>query len=143
MNSSDAPLLQIAVKAAIVNDRGEVLIVREAATGKNNTIVGRYTLVGGRLEAGEAFLDGLKREVREETGLEIEPIRPLHVGEWRPVIHGVSHQIIAIFMLCTTETDIVRLSLEHDAYHWVKPLESDKYNMIDPDGLVAQSVSMT
>lgn len=36
---------------------------------------GRWDLPGGFLEEGEEPLDGLRRELREETGLEIEPVR--------------------------------------------------------------------
>jgi ADP-ribose pyrophosphatase YjhB (NUDIX family) len=36
------------------------------------TVAGRWFLPGGGLEHGEAPLDGLRREVAEETGLRIE-----------------------------------------------------------------------
>ncbi|MEK7153242.1 MAG: NUDIX hydrolase, partial [Patescibacteria group bacterium] len=72
-------MLQVAAKAAVIDDKGRVLIVREAATGKNNTKVGLWGLVGGRLDPGESFLDGLQREVAEETGLRVRPLNPLYV----------------------------------------------------------------
>ncbi len=34
---------------------------------------GWWSLPGGALETGESLADGVRREVREETGLEIEP----------------------------------------------------------------------
>ena len=34
-----------------------------------------YTLVAGFLEAGETIEDAVKREVREEVGIEVEDIR--------------------------------------------------------------------
>src|SRR6187431_844175 len=100
----DVPVLRVAAKAIIVNDKGQVLIIREASTGPDNTKVGQWGLVGGRLEPGESFLEGLQREVREETGLKVQVEKPVHVGEWRPIIRDVPHQIIAIFMLCRAET---------------------------------------
>jgi 8-oxo-dGTP diphosphatase len=134
--ANNLPILQVAAKAAIVNKMGEVLIVREAQTGKNNTKVGLYGLVGGRLDPGETFYDGLAREVLEETGLTATPLAPLYVGEWHPVIRGQEHQIIAIFMLCRATAGGVRLSAEHDDYKWVKP-GAVGVPMMQPDGMVA------
>jgi len=131
--------LQVAAKALIENADGQILILREAATYKDGTHAGRYHLPGGRLEEGEAFYDGLAREVKEETGLTVEPIRPLHVGEWRPVIREVQHQIIALFMLCRTKETAFALSDEHDGALWIDPREYTKYNLLDPEDQVVES----
>jgi 8-oxo-dGTP diphosphatase len=42
--------------------------------------VGRWDIPGGFLEEGEHPLDGIRRELREETGLEVEPVDFL--GVW-------------------------------------------------------------
>lgn len=140
MGNPDTTVLQVAAKAVIVNEREEVLIVREAATGKNNTKVGLWGLIGGRLEPGEAFAAGLAREVLEEVGLEVEALQPVYVGEWRPVIHTVPHQIIAIFVRCKPLTTNVRLSEEHDAYKWIEPASRHQYKMMEPDCYVVDAL---
>src|SRR5476651_46059 len=112
---------RIATKALIINDKGQMLFLREASTYEEGTNIGRYHLPGGRLNPGEAFLDGLKREVDEETGLQVEIGKPIYVGEWRPVIKGVQNQIVAIFFMCKPLTENVRLSQEHDDYKWALP----------------------
>jgi 8-oxo-dGTP diphosphatase len=117
----------------IVNDKGQVLIVREADTYEEGTGHGRYHLPGGRLQPGESFIDGLHREIKEETNLEIEPERPIYVGEWRPVVKGVPRQIIATFTLCKPKTYNVRLSEEHDKFVWLNPADRKKYDIMDPD----------
>jgi 8-oxo-dGTP diphosphatase len=59
----------LAVSAAIV--RGDkILIVRRARPPAN----GVFTLPGGVVETGETLTEAVTREVREETGLEIEPV---------------------------------------------------------------------
>ena len=58
----------LAVSAAIFRD-GRVLIVRRAQPPAH----GLYTLPGGVVELGETLVEAVTREVREETGLEIEP----------------------------------------------------------------------
>jgi 8-oxo-dGTP diphosphatase len=121
---------RIAAKAVIVNEAGKVLLLREAPTYVEGTNHGKYGLPGGRINPGEVFLDGLKREVAEETGLEVRVVRPVHVDEWRPVIKGVLNQIVGMFMLCEPVTREIVLSEEHDDYRWIDPGETDDYEMM-------------
>jgi 8-oxo-dGTP diphosphatase len=55
--------------ALCVDDRGRVLLARRAA----EPFEGKWDLPGGFLEEREHPLDGLKRELREETGVDVEP----------------------------------------------------------------------
>ncbi|HET9615765.1 MAG TPA: NUDIX hydrolase [Pseudolabrys sp.] len=59
----------LAVSAAILRG-GKVLIVRRA----RKPALGVYTLPGGVVEAGETLEEAVRREVREETALDIEPV---------------------------------------------------------------------
>lgn len=83
-------------------------------------------------------MDGLKREVDEETGLRIEIGKPVYVGEWRPIIKGVQNQIVGVFFLCKPLTENVRLSEEHDEYKWVLPDEAHNYDLLPPEDKVIQ-----
>jgi ADP-ribose pyrophosphatase YjhB (NUDIX family) len=53
-----------------VDSRGRVLLARRAIEPDR----GKWDILGGFLEEGEHPLDGLRREVREETGLDAEPL---------------------------------------------------------------------
>jgi hypothetical protein len=55
------------------------------------------------------------------------------VGEWRPVIKGVPHQIIAVFVVCKATSGSVRLSEEHDGFEWIDPKARKQYDIVDPD----------
>src|SRR3989344_8134095 len=111
--------LFVATKAFIVNDKGKVLLVRESSKYKDGSNAGKLDIVGGRVEPGQRFDDSLKREVKEETGLEVKIGKPFFVNEWRPVVRGEQWQIVGIFFACTTTTDTVTLSQDHDAYEWI------------------------
>jgi ADP-ribose pyrophosphatase YjhB (NUDIX family) len=57
--------------SALPLDRqGRVLLARRAIEPDR----GKWDILGGFLEEGEHPLDGLRRELREETGLEVEPL---------------------------------------------------------------------
>ena len=54
----------VSVAALVTNDKGEVLLVNSPWRG--------WEYPGGLIEPGESFEAALKREVREESGIEIE-----------------------------------------------------------------------
>ena len=57
--------------AILVDEQGRVLLARRT----NDPGAGLWDLLGGFIEEGEAALVALRREIEEETGLEIEPSR--------------------------------------------------------------------
>ena len=60
---------------AVVIDGDQVLLIRRG----QQPMKGQWSLPGGALEVGETLLDGVRREVREETGLEVEPVALIEV----------------------------------------------------------------
>jgi len=58
----------VSVAAIVVNGDGRILMTQRRDNGK-------WEPPGGILELGESIIDGVRREVREETGLSIEPER--------------------------------------------------------------------
>jgi 8-oxo-dGTP diphosphatase len=146
VSQTSEPVLQVAAKAILINPAGQILILREATTYDEGTNIGRYHCPGGRIKPNESYEEGLRREVEEETGItDFEPIRPFHVGDWRPIIKGVPHHIVGIYTLCRTKASKVRLSLEHDDYQWINLADRDKYDIMKPEdqviALLARSMS--
>ena len=62
------------VAGAIVSD-GKVLLVRRSPAARHYPDV--WDLFGGHVEAGESLDEALRREAREELGVEIESFHPL------------------------------------------------------------------
>lgn len=60
-------------------------------------IAGTYSLTGGHLELGETFEAGAKREVLEETGLEIEGVRFFTAVE--NFFEGEGRHYVTLFMV--------------------------------------------
>lgn len=119
-----------ATKAFIVH-KGKVLLLRESGKYKDGTNVGRYDVVGGRVEPGQRFDESLLREIKEETGLEVKVGRPFFVNEWRPVVRGEQWQIVGTFFECFAKSDDVVLSADHDEYVWINPQDFKKFNLIE------------
>ena len=77
---------------AVVVDGERVLLIRRG----HEPMKGEWSLPGGALEVGETLLEGVRREVLEETGLEVEPVAMIEVldriardGEGRVQFHYV------------------------------------------------------
>lgn len=54
---------RVSVKALVLNDEGKFLLSQESN--------GKWELPGGGLDHGESAQEGLKREIKEESGLDI------------------------------------------------------------------------
>lgn len=66
----------IGVGAIIEDDKGRVLLVKHKPM-KGDFWRGKWICPGGELEVGETIEEGIIREVREETNLEIALTKPL------------------------------------------------------------------
>lgn len=122
--------LFVATKAFIVHE-GKVLLVRESRAYSEGTNMGKFDIVGGRVQLGERFDEGLRREVREETGLEVQIGRPFFVNEWRPVVKQEQWQIVATFFLCESLSEDVVLGGDHSEYIWIDPKQYTQYPIIE------------
>jgi ADP-ribose pyrophosphatase YjhB (NUDIX family) len=112
----------LAVSAAIIRD-GKVLIVRRARP----PAYGVFTLPGGGVEAGETLHEAIRREVREETALTIEP---LGLAGYREAIGRdrdgkvARHFVILPFAARWIAGDVV-LNEELAEARWLVPAELD------------------
>ncbi len=69
------PVAPIAAVGAVVLDGERVLLVRRG----QEPLKGEWSLPGGAVELGETLEAAVCREVLEETGLEVEPVRVVEV----------------------------------------------------------------
>jgi len=66
IETHDFPVSTIATGALVCRDDGKVLLIRSQRRG--------WEFPGGVVERGERIIDGLKREVFEESGIVCEPV---------------------------------------------------------------------
>ena len=82
---------------------------------------GRWAPPGGRLERTESLVDALRREMREEVGLEVEPAGPCYA--WLTVHKG--ERLLAVSMACRAEPWPQQVRLEQGlvASRWATTAE--------------------
>lgn len=123
-------------KAFITNEKGELLILIDPDRGLD--------LPGGKIQVGEQDLDeALKREVREETNLEIEIGKPftrwLRFGSLSGSPEYAGKPFFILGFLCNYIAGDIILSEEHIAYHWVT---KDNYQEYEGEQVYLNAVKM-
>lgn len=113
------------VGALVVNGKGEVLIVR------SNKWKNKHTVPGGHIELGERAEDAIKREVKEETGLDVEPIKLLLVQQaiYPKDYHKHEHFLFMDY-ICHAKSSQVKLDgRELQDYLWINPQDALKLEL--------------
>lgn len=100
--------------AAVIDDAGRLLGIRRR---DNN----HWEPPGGVLELDETITEGLRREVKEETGLLVEP-GPL-TGVYKNMVAG----IVALVFRCRPLDGIASPTAEAVELRWFDPDELDRY----------------
>ena len=94
---------------------------------KEDFIGGEYDLPGGRKNPQENDESALKREVKEETGLDIKIIKLLN--SWSLDLPEKGIHLDGKTYLCESYSDKVKISDEHSGYIWVPRENLRKYNL--------------
>jgi ADP-ribose pyrophosphatase YjhB (NUDIX family) len=120
----ETPLVGV---GAVVVQEGRVLLVRR---GKE-PLRGQWSLPGGMLEVGEALTDGAAREVREETGLTVEPVELVELLDriYREDGRVRYHYVIADY-LCRVVGGELEAASDADEARWVERAEWNRQDTL-------------
>lgn len=105
------------VGALVVNQQGDVLMVRSSKWND------KFTVPGGHIELGERAEDAIKREVREETGLDVEPVKLLLVQQaiYPRDYHKHEHFVFMDYICVARSSEVKLDGRELQEFVWVKP----------------------
>ena len=116
---------RLAVRAIIRDDHGRCLLLKRSAANKG--FVGQWEWPGGKVDPGESFDAALRREVREETGLEIELQKVIGAFDFEMA----QARIATLCLEAIPAGGSLRLSDEHDESAWVPVAEVPQWRILD------------
>jgi len=103
---ADSPRHSVSVAAVVVDDHNRVLLIRRRDNG-------HWEPPGGVLELDEEVVDGLRREVAEETGIQVEPVAL--TGVYKNMARG----IVALVFRCRQLAGLATTADETAEFRWV------------------------
>lgn len=108
-------LFRVALKAVILNEKNEILVVKESGRDW-------WDLPGGGLDHGESLKQGLARELLEEVGYEGDfTFDPIEVSEPQLLERLSLYQVRIMFLVKT------------DTLHFSRGRDSDAVEFVDPE----------
>ncbi len=114
---------------AIIAERGRVLLVERG----QEPLKGIWSLPGGAVEVGEHLRDAVRREAREETGLEIEPLSVVEIFERiMPDAAGrTEYHYVLIDYLCRVLGGELHPASDVSRAAWVKRADLANYTITE------------
>ena len=119
----DRPI--VGVGAVVVKD-GKALIIKRGHEPRK----GEWSLPGGHVELGETLLDAVRREIKEETGLDVE-VGPL-IELFDRIHHDggrVRYHFVIVDYLCTCRGGTLCAADDAEDAAWVSDDELERYGV--------------
>lgn len=96
----------VSVSGVVLNEHGQVLVIQ-----RNDN--GHWEAPGGVLELGETFEEGVRREVREETGIDVA------VEDLTGIYKNMTRGIVALVFRCSVKQGQPHPTDEATAVRWL------------------------
>lgn len=114
---------------ALILDEDLILLVERG----REPLIGLWSLPGGAVETGETLDAAVRREILEETGLEVEPIRVFEIferimrdAEGRPEYHYV-----LIDYICRVSGGTLAPADDVRRAEWISQRNLENYNLTE------------
>ncbi len=106
-------------KCLIVNSDNHILLLTIGEHTKFPHLSYAADLPGGIIEHNETARDGVMREIKEETGIDVLPGVLHEVYRAKTVVPDIGALVEKRLYIARTKTAEVQLSYEHESYRWV------------------------
>ncbi len=118
----------------VVIHRNRVLLIRRGS----EPLKGEWSIPGGLLELGEELAEAARRELREETGLEVEPLAIMETFD-RIFREGrkVRYHFVIVDYVCRLKRGRLRPASDVLEARWVRREDLPQYNLTEKATSVA------
>lgn len=108
--------LQVGVKVLLKNNNGKFLLVRRSKE-KYPDVIDSWDIVGGRIIPGTELIENLKREVKEEVGLDLANVPVLIAAQ--DILRNNGKHIVRLTYIAEVSGDVILDTTENDQYQWL------------------------
>jgi ADP-ribose pyrophosphatase YjhB (NUDIX family) len=121
----------ILMAGACIVWKRKTLLLQQSNKGRN---AGKWGMPGGRLKVGESLVEGAQREVKEETGLDIDIIGLIEAGVKPHAKSKVSIVVVYLGKPKELPPRIVLMDKIISSYKWatLDEINNNKYPLRDP-----------
>ena len=112
----------------VVIHRNHTLLIRRGS----EPLKGEWSIPGGLVELGEELADAVRRELKEETGLDVEPLECILVFD-RILREGqrVKYHYVIVDYLCRRKRGRLRPASDVVDARWVRREDLPQYHLTD------------
>ncbi|MDO8471541.1 MAG: HD domain-containing protein [bacterium] len=121
-------VLQVGVKMAIQNKRGEYLLVKRNLV-KYPEVKDPWDIIGGRIENGHPLMENLAREIKEETGLDLVDVPQLIAAQ--DILRVPGRHVVRLTYTGQAVGELKLDPNEHVEYRWFRPDELNQLEGFD------------
>jgi 8-oxo-dGTP pyrophosphatase MutT (NUDIX family) len=114
-------------QALIFNQKDQFLVLKYSNKYGPKT-KNKWTYPSGRLEQNEGYEDALKREVKEETGIDIDIVYQFFSSI---LVTVDDDKVLNVAFLCRPKGNKIKLCDEHTDYKWVSVKDLKKMTLIN------------
>lgn len=118
----------IGVGGVVISD-GRVLLIRRGGP----PLQGQWSIPGGMLEVGETLIEGVRRELAEETGIQVQVRSLIEVFERidRDASGKAQYHFVVLDYLCEAVRGTARAGSDVSEVAWATPSELEKYELTE------------
>jgi len=120
--------LQVGVKIMLKNPEGKFLLLYRSPAKYPEVKGDRWDIVGGRIEPGTTLVENLKREIKEEVGLDLAEEPRLVAAQ--DILRVPGRHVVRLTYVGMIDGKPT-LDGDHDEYHWFSRDELDKLGDLD------------
>lgn len=123
--------LQVGVKAFLINKDKKILILKrsEEKYKKYKATKGTWDIPGGRINAGSPLVENLKREIKEETQLDLVSEPRLIFAQ--DIIPGTDEHIVRLSFVVHMDGNPILDTSENTEYKWLSVEELQNMEGLD------------